>query len=60
MRLALKGIASVINGKNIGKTRLKKMGNRSYLTGTPLVRGMSHNLKGENITLNINAYEYRD
>lgn len=26
MRLALKSIASVINGKSIGKTRLKKMG----------------------------------
>lgn len=23
------------------------------MTGTPLVRGMSHNLKGENTTLNI-------
>lgn len=26
MRHALKDIASAINGKNIGKTRLKKMG----------------------------------
>lgn len=26
MRLAIKGIASVINGKSIGKTRLKKDG----------------------------------
>ncbi len=54
MRLALKDIASVINGRDIGKTRLKKMGKlqglRPYLTGTPLARGMSHSLKERNTT----------
>lgn len=54
MRLALKNIASVINGRDIGQTRLKKMGKlqglRPYLTGTPLARGMSHSLKERNTT----------
>ena len=60
MRLALKDIASVINGRGIGKTRLKKMGKlqglRPYLTGTPLARGMSHNTKERSITLIIKVY----
>ncbi len=57
MRLALKSIAFAINGKSIGKTRLKKMGKqrlRPYLMGTPLVRGMYHNTKERSTTLIIN------
>ena len=54
MRHVLKDIASVINDKSIGKTRLKKMGKlqglRPYLTETPLARGMSHSLKERNTT----------
>ena len=50
--------ASVINGRDIGKTRLKKMGKlkglRPYLKGTPLARGMYHNTKERNMVLIIN------
>lgn len=60
MRLALKNIASVINGRGIGKTRLKKMGKlqglRPYLTGIPLAKGTFPNTKERSITLIIKVY----
>lgn len=57
MRLALKSIAFAINGKSIGRPRLRqaeKQGLRPYLKGEPLARGMYHNTKERSTTLIIN------
>ena len=59
MRHALKDIAFAINGKSIGKTRLKKMGKqrlRPYLKGEPLAKDISHNMTEKSITLIIKVY----
>lgn len=58
MRLALKGIASVINGKSIGRPRLRqaeKQGLRPYLKGEPLAKDISHNMTEKSITLIIKS-----
>lgn len=56
MRHALKDIASVINGRGIGKTRLKKMGElqglRPYLTGILLAKDISHNMTEKKYNIN--------
>ena len=61
MRHVLKDIAFAINGKSIGRPRLRqaeKQGLRPYLKGESLAKDISHNMTEKSITLIINMEKF--